>query len=258
MKQATNKKNTARLTAALFTLILLFPCCMDSGSGGSSSDSSDTIVAPAEPAPDNSDNDDSTDDNGDDSGKTEPAEPDAPENSDEIYSADVESSVVVNLDGTCTVYVENELAGENISTSEIKELIRGRAELCVADKMSGYGFITPSIVNLTVKYSVKDGKKLSNTEYITYVLPPFNAVISLKDGFIYGSGVNLVQNLDAVSRSEQSGYVEVLISDDGKTIVEGVALESAAVDPEAEYTLKPTGSKVNIHRGKEKSCGKRR
>lgn len=168
------------------------------------------------------------------------------ENPDEIYSADVESSVVVNLDGTCTVYVENELAGENISTSEIKELIRGRAELRVADKMSGYGYITPSIVNLTVKYSVKDGKELSNTEYRTYVLPPFNAVISLKDGFIYGAGVNLVQNLDAVSRSEQSGYVEVLISDDGKTIVEGVALESAAVDPEAEYTLKPTGSKVNV------------
>ena len=142
--------------------------------------------------------------------------------------------------------MENELAGENISTSEIKELIRGSTELRVADKMSGYGYITPSIVNLTVKYSVKDGKELSNTEYRTYVLPPFNAVISLKDGFIYGAGVNLVQNLDAVSRSEQSGYVEVLISDDGKTIVEGVALESAAVDPEAEYTLKPTGSKVNV------------
>ena len=142
--------------------------------------------------------------------------------------------------------MENELAGENISTSEIKELIRGRAELRVADKMSGYGYITPSIVNLTVKYSVKDGKELSNTEYRTYVLPPLNAVIAIKDGFIYGAGVNLVQNLDAVSRSEQSGYVEVLISDDGKTTVEGVALESASVDPEAEYTLKPTGSKVNV------------
>lgn len=112
--------------------------------------------------------------------------------------------------------------------------------------MSGYGYITPSIVNLTVKYSVKDGKELSNTEYRTYVLPPLNAVIAIKDGFIYGAGVNLVQNLDAVSRSEQSGYVEVLISDDGKTTVEGVALESASVDPEAEYTLKPTGSKVNV------------
>ena len=87
MKQAINKKNTAKLTAALFALILLFPCCMDSGSGGSSSDSSDTIVAPAEPAPDNSDNDDSTDDNGDDSGKTEPDEP-APDNSDNDDSTD--------------------------------------------------------------------------------------------------------------------------------------------------------------------------
>lgn len=227
MKQATNKKNTAKLTAALFALILLFPCCMDSGSGGSSDYDSGS----------------NTENNG---SWENPDEPDAPENPDELYSADVESSVVVNLDGTCTVYVENELAGENISTSEIKELIRGRAELRVADKMSGYGYITPSIVNLTVKYSVKDGKELSNTEYRTYVLPPLNAVMTIKDGFIYGAGVNLVQNLDAVSRSEQSGYVEVLISDDGKTIVEGVALESAAVDPEAEYTLKPTGSKVNV------------
>lgn len=227
MKQATNKKNTARLTAALFALILLFPCCMDSGSGGSSDYDSGS----------------NTENNG---SQENPDEPDAPENPDELYSADVERSVVVNLDGTCTVYVENELAGENISTSEIKELIRGRAELRVADKMSGYGYITPSIVNLTVKYSVKDGKELSNTEYRTYVLPPLNAVMTIKDGFIYGAGVNLVQNLDAVSRSEQSGYVEVLISDDGKTIVEGVALESASVDPEAEYTLKPISSKVNV------------
>lgn len=225
--QATSKKNTARLTAALFALILLFPCCMDSGSGGSSDYDSGS----------------NTENNG---SWENPDEPDAPENPDEIYSADVESSVVVNLDGTCTVYVENELAGENISTSEIKELIRGRAELRVADKMSGYGYITLSIVNLTVKYSVKDSREISNTEYRTYVLPPLNAVMTIKDGFIYGAGVNLVQNLDAVSRSEQSGYVEVLISDDGKTIVEGVALESAAVDPEAEYTLKPTGSKVNV------------
>lgn len=227
MKQATSKKNTARLTAALFALILLFPCCMDSGSGGSSDYDSGS----------------NTENNG---SQENPDEPDAPENPDELYSADVESPVVVNLDGTCTVYVENELAGENISTSEIKELIRGRAELRVADKMSGYGYITPSIVNLTVKYSVKDGKELSNTEYRTYVLPPLNAVMTIKDGFIYGAGVNLVQNLDAVSRSEQSGYVEVLISDDGKTIVEGVALESASVDPEAEYTLKPISSKVNV------------
>lgn len=121
MKQATNKKNTARLTAALFALILLFPCCMDSGSGGSSDYDSGS----------------NTENNG---SQENPDEPDAPENPDEIYSADVESSVVVNLDGTCTVYVENGLAGENISTSEIKELIRGRAELCVADKMSGYGY----------------------------------------------------------------------------------------------------------------------
>lgn len=90
--QTTSKKNTARLTAALFALILLFPCCMDSGSGGSSSDSSDTIVAPAEPAPDNSGNDDSTDDNGDDSGKTEPAEPNPDTPDDSKTTTEIDSN----------------------------------------------------------------------------------------------------------------------------------------------------------------------
>ncbi|MDO5774784.1 MAG: hypothetical protein Q4P16_10780 [Spirochaetales bacterium] len=228
MKQATNKKNTAKFTAALFALILLFPCCMDSSSGGSSSGYDSGI------------------DTGNNGSWENPDDRNEPENPDDVYSADVESLVVVNLDGTCTVYVENGLAGENISTSEIKELIREKAELCVADKMSGYGYVSPNLVNLTVKYSVKDGREISNTEYRTYVLPPLNAVMTIKDGFIYGAGVNLVQNLDAVSRSGYSGSVEVLISDDGKTIVDGVALEAADVDPEAEYTLKPAGSKVNV------------
>lgn len=133
MKQATNKKNTARLTAALFALILLFPCCMDSGSGGSSSDSSDTIVAPAEPAPDNSGNDDSTDDNGDDSGKTEPAEPnpDTPDDSENITEIDSDTDmsklnptkkyIFKATDGTVDaaklVYAKK-ILGENLSFTE--------------------------------------------------------------------------------------------------------------------------------------------
>ena len=133
MKQATNKKNTAKLTAALFALILLFPCCMDSGSGGSSSDSSDTIVAPAEPAPDNSDNDDSTDDNGDDSGKTEPAEPkpDTPDDSETTTEIDSNTDmsklnpakkyIFKATDGTVDaaklVYAKK-ILGENLSFTE--------------------------------------------------------------------------------------------------------------------------------------------
>lgn len=133
MKQATNKKNTARLTAVLFALILLFPCCMDSGSGGSSSDPSDTIVAPAEPAPDNSGNDDSTDNNGDDSGKTEPAEPkpDTPDDSENITEIDSNTDmsklnptkkyIFKATDGTVDaaklVYVKK-ILGENLSFTE--------------------------------------------------------------------------------------------------------------------------------------------
>lgn len=133
MKQATNKKNTAKLTAALFALILLFPCCMDSGSGGSSSDSSDTIVAPAEPSPDNSGNDDSTDDNGDDSGKTEPAEPkpDTPDDSETTTEIDsntdmsklnpAKTYIFKATDGTVDaaklVYAKK-ILGENLSFTE--------------------------------------------------------------------------------------------------------------------------------------------
>lgn len=133
MKQATNKKNTAKLTAELFALILLFPCCMDSGSGGSSSDSSDTIVAPAEPAPDNSDNDDSTDDNGDDSGKTEPAEPkpDTPDDSENITEIDsntdisklnpAKTYIFKATDGTVDaekLVLAKKILGENLSFTE--------------------------------------------------------------------------------------------------------------------------------------------
>lgn len=93
MKQATNKKNTAKLTAALFALILLFPCCMDSGSGGSSDydSGSNTENNGSQENPDDNDNiDDNTDNNGDDSGKTEPDEPnpDTPDDSEGVTEID--------------------------------------------------------------------------------------------------------------------------------------------------------------------------
>lgn len=95
--QTTSKKNTARLTAALFALILLFPCCMDSGSGGSSdydsgsnTENNGSWENPDDNTGGNSDNDDSTDDNGDDSGKTEPDEPnpDTPDDSEGVTEID--------------------------------------------------------------------------------------------------------------------------------------------------------------------------
>lgn len=131
--QTTSKKNTAKLTAALFALILLFPCCMDSGSGESSSDSSDTIVAPAEPSPDNSGNDDSTDNNGDDSGKTEPAEPkpDTPDDSETTTEIDsntdmsklnpTKTYIFKATDGTVDaekLVLAKKILGENLSFTE--------------------------------------------------------------------------------------------------------------------------------------------
>lgn len=150
MKQATSKKNTARLTAALFALILLFPCCMDSGSGGSSSDSSDTIVAPAEPAPDNSGNDDSTDDNGDDSGKTEPAEPNPDTPDDSKTTTEIDSNTDMSKLNPTKKYIFKATDGTVDA-----------AKLVYAKKILGENlFFAETNVNYTLDFS---NKSFANT-----------------------------------------------------------------------------------------------
>lgn len=136
MKQATSKKNTARLTAALFALILLFPCCMDSGSGGSSDydSGSNTENNGSQENPDDNDNiDDNTDNNGEDSGKTEPDEPqpdtpDKPEGATEIDSSTdmtklnpaktyIFKATNGTVDAAKLVYAKK-ILGENLSFTE--------------------------------------------------------------------------------------------------------------------------------------------
>lgn len=137
MKQATNKKNTARLTAALFALLLLFPCCMDSSSGGDSSDydsGSNTENNSSQENPDDNDNiDDNTDNNGEDSGKTEPDEPqpdtpDKPEGATEIDSSTdmtklnpAKTYIFKATDGTvdaAKLVLAKKILGENLSFTE--------------------------------------------------------------------------------------------------------------------------------------------
>lgn len=134
--QATNKKNTAKLTAALFALILLFPCCMDSGSGGSSDydSGSNTENNGSQENPDDNDNiDDNTDNNGEDSGKTEPDEPqpdtpDKPEGATEIDSSTdmsklnpAKTYIFKATDGTvdaAKLVLAKKILGENLSFTE--------------------------------------------------------------------------------------------------------------------------------------------
>ena len=136
MKQATNKKNTARLTAALFALLLLFPCCMDSSSGGTSDydSGSNTENNSSQENPDDNDNmDDNTDNNGEDSGKTEPDEPqpdtpDKPEGATEIDSSTdmtklnpaktyIFKATNGTVDAAKLVYAKK-ILGENLSFTE--------------------------------------------------------------------------------------------------------------------------------------------
>lgn len=156
--QTTSKKNTARLTAALFALILLFPCCMDSGSGGSSdydsgsnTENNGSWENPDEPdAPDNSDNDDSTDDNGDDSGKTEPTEPkpDTPDDSEGVTEIDSDT----------------DMSKLNPTKKYIFKATDGTvdaAKLVLAKKILGENlFFTDTDVNYTLDFS---NKSFANT-----------------------------------------------------------------------------------------------
>lgn len=134
--QTTSKKNTAKLTAALFALILLFPCCMDSGSGESSDYDSgnNTENNSSQENPDDNDNiDDNTDNNGEDSGKTEPDEPqpdtpDKPEGATEIDSSTdmtklnpAKTYIFKATDGTvdaAKLVLAKKILGENLSFTE--------------------------------------------------------------------------------------------------------------------------------------------
>lgn len=152
MKKTTSKKNTAKLTAALSALLLLFPCCMDSGSGGSSSDSSDTIVAPAEPAPDNSDNDDSTDDNGDDSGKTEPAEPKPDTPDDSETTTEIDSNTDMSKLNPAKTYIFKATDG----TVDAEKLVY--AKKILGENLS----FTDTDVNYTLDFSNKSFADTTN------------------------------------------------------------------------------------------------
>lgn len=136
MKPQINKKNTAKLTAVLFALILLFPCCMDSSSGGTSDydSGSNTENNGSQENPDDNDNiDDNTDNNGDDSGKTEPDEPkpDTPDDSEGVTEIDSNTDMSKlnpaktyifkatngTVDAAKLVYAKK-ILGENLSFAE--------------------------------------------------------------------------------------------------------------------------------------------
>ena len=217
MKQTTSKKNTARLTAALFALILLFPCCMDSGSGGSSSDSSDTIVAPAEPAPDNSGNDDSTDNNGDDSGKTEPAEPkpDTPDDSENITEIDSNTDMsnlnpaktyifkATNgtVDAAKLVYAKK-ILGENLSLTETnvnytldfsnKSFANTTDEIESRSEYASKKGISKS-ENIITDENLTETIKIGDVEFITKPIYNGESGSLVQQAFKFGKNVNNVK-----------------------------------------------------------------
>lgn len=217
MKQATSKKNTARLTAALFALILLFPCCMDSGSGGSSSDSSDIIVTPTEPAPDNSGNDDSTDNNGDDSGKTEPAEPkpDTPDDSENITEIDSNTDMSKlnpaktyifkatngTVDAAKLVYAKK-ILGENLSLTETnvnytldfsnKSFANTTDEIESRSEYASKKGISKS-ENIITDENLTETIKIGDVEFITKPIYNGESGSLVQQAFKFGKNVNNVK-----------------------------------------------------------------
>lgn len=256
MKQATSKKNTAKLTAALFALILLFPCCMDSGSGGSSSDSSDTIVAPAEPAPDNSDNDDSTDDNGDDSGKTEPAEPkpdtpDTPDDSEGVTEIDsnTDMSTLVpaktyifkatdgTVDAAKLVYAKK-ILGENLSFTETsvnyildfsnKSFANTTDEIENRSEYASKKGISKS-ENIITDENLTETIKIGDVKFITKPIYNGESGSLVQQAFKFGKGVGSVKVLFGNSHSMTEAYKGGIILENSNAKITSDDVNSATL-----------------------------
>lgn len=251
--QATSKKNTARLTAALFALILLFPCCMDSGSDGSSSDSSDTIVAPAEPAPDNSDNDDSTDDNGDDSGKTEPAEPkpDTPDDSENITEIDsntdmsklnpAKTYIFKATDGTVDaaklVYAKKILGG-NLSFAETnvnytldfsnKSFANTTDEIESRSEYASKKGISKS-ENIITDENLTETIKIGDVEFITKPIYNGESGSLVQQAFKFGKGVKNVKVSFGNSYSMTEAYKGGIILENSNAKIISTDVNSATL-----------------------------
>lgn len=221
MKQATNKKNTARLTAALFALLLLFPCCMDSSSGGDSSDydsGSNTENNSSQENPDDNDNiDDSTDNNGDDSGKTEPAEPkpDTPDDSENITEIDSNTDMsnlnpaktyifkATNgtVDAAKLVYAKK-ILGENLSLTETnvnytldfsnKSFANTTDEIESRSEYASKKGISKS-ENIITDENLTETIKIGDVEFITKPIYNGESGSLVQQAFKFGKNVNNVK-----------------------------------------------------------------
>lgn len=253
MKQATSKKNTARLTAALFALILLFPCCMDSGSGGSSSDSSDTIVAPAEPAPDNSNNDDSTDDNGDDSGKTEPAEPNPDTPDDSKTTTEIDSNTDMSklnptkkyifkaTDGTVDaaklVYAKK-ILGENLSFADTdvnyildfsnKSFANTTDEIESRSEYASKKGISKS-ENIITDENLTETIKIGDVEFITKPIYNGESGSLVQQAFKFGKNVNNVKVTFGNEHSMTEAYKGGIILENSNATIEADNIASTTL-----------------------------
>ena len=241
--QATSKKNTAKLTAALFALLLLFPCCMDSGSGGSSDYDSGSNTenngSQENPdgwnKPDNSDNDDNTDNNGKDSGKTEPDEPnpdtpDKPETTTEIDSHTdmsklnpAKTYIFKATDGTVDaaklVYAKK-ILGENLSFAETNvnytldfsnksfanttDEIESRSEY--ASKKGIY-----KSENIITDENLTETIKIGDVEFITKPIYNGESGSLVQQAFKFGKGVKEVNVSFGNSHSMTEAYKGCII-----------------------------------------------
>ena len=261
MKQAINKKNTARLTAALFALILLFPCCMDSGSGGSSdydsgsnTENNGSWENPDEPdAPDNSDNDDSTDDKGDDSGKTEPDEPkpDTPDDSETTTEIDSNTDmsklnpakkyIFKATDGTvdaAKLVLAKKILGENLSFTETnvnyildfsnKSFANTTDEIESRSDFASKKGLTSSTSIITDE-NLTETIKIADVEFITKPIYNGESGSLVQQAFKFGKNVNNVKVTFGNEHSMTEAYKGGIILENPNVIITSDDVNSATL-----------------------------
>ncbi|WP_296031685.1 hypothetical protein [uncultured Treponema sp.] len=148
--QTIDTKNIAKFTAALFALVLLFPCCMDSGSSGDSGDYDSGNSTENNDNWENPDDNNNTDDNtGDDSTKPDEPKPDTPDDSETTTEIDS------NTDMSTLVATKKYIFKATGGTVDASKLVL--AKKLFGDKLTG---LADTNVNYILDFS---NKSFANT-----------------------------------------------------------------------------------------------
>lgn len=247
--QATNKKNTAKLTAALSALILLFPCCMDSSSGGSSDYGSGNNT-------ENNGSWENPDDNtggntGDEPTKPDEPNPDTPDDSETTTEIDsntdmsklnpAKTYIFKATDGTvdaAKLVLAKKILGENLSFAETdvnyildfsnKSFANTTDEIESRSEYASKKGIYKS-ENIITDENLTETIKIGDVEFITKPIYNGESGSLVQQAFKFGKGVKEVNVSFGNSHSMTEAYKGGIILENSNAKITSDDVNSATL-----------------------------